>query len=544
MKQIRIPVLVIAVSLLITGAAFAVDIPNISTWTQNMGVGGSSGPGRGDVLLAAIYDVRPLIDTRLPAPIGTVSQQQFTLFCLVNTDRDYGTVLRMRFREWKRSRECLDIDIPMTTNDVWCGEVSRKPGGGATLNTPLNGGERWVDIDRVTSASTPFPFGYFSGALFPTSGIDFQTFAIESDETNKLARCENGYIEFIGEERVGAPTTTSEPWKFPRVAATDDPPRGRDVQDVLMGMVYLLRPDQAMSHQYTMLALSDFAVDPNGIWDLTSSAKPNLYDNVQFGPGNSGTNPGIGGFDQLEAVLAKRLIYYQYTTGTDPGDPSNTPTSTSVVVTFPTKHFHYNAAGIHAAGGVAGQDPFTGERETLNDHLLTDGSHTAISACSVGENVIFKIYDRKEHTFAPGQPISPPPQIPPGKLPWEVNIIGVYPSTTAVAEFRNNVVVSTSDGASNTFYTGYGIIDLGFNGQGKDNITFSFFGDIGSGWNIFHSYNGLPAIGIVMTEFFNDSIEGYYGNSIPWRYRADWCFSGTCPNNIDLTQSPGEHSWL
>jgi hypothetical protein len=532
MKQIRIPVLVIALSLMLTGMALAVDIPNISTWTQSMGVGGG-GPGRGDVLIAPLYDVRSLTDTRLPGTAGTTAQEQFTLFSIVNTDRTYGTILRIRFREWKRSRECLDFDIPLTTNDVWVGEISRKASGGAVLKTPTGGGERWVSADRVTTASTGFDYGYFPAALFPTAGLDFSTYAIEAEETNKVARCEYGYIEFIGEERVGAPTTTAEPWKFPRIASTVDNGgngNGRDVHDVLMGNVYLIRPTQAISHQYSMNAISDFAVDPLGIWAATSTAQPNLYDSVQFGPGQTGTNPGIGGFNQLEAILSKRLLYAQYVTGTDPADPTSTPMSTSKVITFPTKHFHYGTAdnSAHAAGGVAGQTPFTGLRETLNDHLVT----AAISACSVGENVIFKIYDRKENTFAPGQPISPPPVIPPGKLPYEVNIVGYYPTEGPAPEFRNNVGVGTSGGGQ-TFYTGYTITDLGDNGQGEDNIQFNFYG------NVFASYNGLPAVGIVMTEFFNDSVNGYYGNTIPWRYRVDWYATATAPNNIDLETSPG-----
>ena len=539
MKQFRISFLVVALSLMLTGAAFAVDIPNISTWTQSMGVGGG-GPGRGDVLIAPLYDVRPLTDTRLPGSAGTTAQEQFTLLSVVNTDRSYGTIVRMRFREWKRSRECLDIDIPLTTNDVWVGEVSRKTGGGAVLNTPAGGGERWIDADRVTTASVAYPYGYFQAALFPAAGIDFSTYAIEVEETNKVPRCEYGYIEFIGEERVGAPTTTAEPWKFPRIATTVDGGgigNGRDVHDVLMGNIYLIRPTQAISHQYNMTALSDFAVNQDGIWNYTSSNQPNFYDSVQGGPGQDGTNPGIGGFDQLEAIISKRLVYSQYSTGTDPGDPTSTPMSTSEVITFPTKHFHYDPTDrSRHEGGLAAligsqralRPPFTGLRETLDDQLVA----TAIAACSVGENVLFKIYDRKENTFAPGAPISPPPVLPPGKLPYEVNILGYYPSEGASAEFRNNVPVFTAGGGQ-TFYNGYSIVDLGDNGQGKDIITFNFYG------NLYASYNGLPALGIVMTEFFNDSVNGYYGNTVPWQYRVDWYTSATAPNDIDLEASPG-----
>src|SRR4030042_1462594 len=147
MRKITLSFLTVALSLMLAALAFAGDIPNISTWTQSMGTGGG-GPGRGDVLVAPYYDVRTLTDPRLPGTAGTTAQEQFTLFCLVNTDTVYGTIARVRFREWKRSRECLDIDIPMTTNDVWCGEISRLPAGGGILHTPTGGGERWVNTER------------------------------------------------------------------------------------------------------------------------------------------------------------------------------------------------------------------------------------------------------------------------------------------------------------------------------------------------------------------------------------------------------------
>lgn len=515
MRHIRISFLVVAISVMMAGMAFAIDIPNISTWTQNMGVGGG-GPGRGDVLIAPYYDVRPLTDARLPGTAGTTEQTQFTLISIVNTDTDYGVIARLRFREWKRSRECLDIDIPLTTNDVWVGEVSRLAAGGANLNTPVGGGERWVSAERVATASTGFPFGYFAASLFPAAGFDFRTFDIEAEETNPLARCEYGYIEIFGEERVAAPVTTAEPWRFPRIDVAPVP--GRDVQDVLMGSVYLIRPTQAISHQYNMTALSDFAVDVLGIWSSTTGAFPHFYQNVQGGPGQLGINPGVGGFNQLEAIISKRHFFGEYVTGTDPADTSATPMSTSWVVTFPTKHFHYDRTSNsrHEAGvGTASLTgpPFTGLRETLNDHLVSP----AIVACLVGENILWRIYDRKENTFAPGEPVSPPQSIPPGKLPYEVNVIGYYPLARPPDPpyFRDNLTVATASG-SLTFYAGYVDLDLGFNNQGKDLVTFNFFD------NFFASYNGLPAIGIQMTEFYNGAVSGYYGNTVPLRYGVDW----------------------
>jgi len=42
----------------------------------------------------------------------------------------------------------------------------------------------------------------------------------------------------------------------------------------------------------------------------------------------------------------------------------------------------------------------------------------------------------------------------------------------------------------------------------------------------FGQYFGLPAIGFVMTEFFNDSVNGFYGNTVPWQYAVDWLQPG------------------
>jgi hypothetical protein len=54
--------------------------------------------------------------------------------------------------------------------------------------------------------------------------------------------------------------------------------------------------------------------------------------------------------------------------------------------------------------------------------------------------------------------------------------------------------------------------------------VFNFFN------NFFNYYQGLPAIGIVMTEFYNGAVSGYYGNTVPWQYGVDWRqFTGTFP---------------
>ncbi len=217
MKRIRLPLLVVALSLMVAGMAFAVDIPYISTWTQDMGVGGGGGTGLGDVLLGPLYDVRPLTDPNLPSTAGQLAHDQQTLIAIVNTDDTYGVIARLRFREWKRSREVLDIDIPLTTHDVWVAQISRLSGGGAVLQSP----DSWVSA-LPADFSSAFPTSLISATDFGLgvgNGIPFRTFAIESGEANPLARTEYGYFEIIGEERVGAPSGGL----FPRIATSPAP---------------------------------------------------------------------------------------------------------------------------------------------------------------------------------------------------------------------------------------------------------------------------------------------------------------------------------
>jgi hypothetical protein len=517
MKQIKISILVVALSLMVTGMVFAVDIPYISTWTQSMGVGGG-GPGIGDVLISPLYDVRTITDANLPGSLATASQQQFTMFSIVNTDMVYGVVARLRFREWKRSRELLDIDIPLTTNDVWVGEVYRQTNGGAALRSP----DRYISAEPATRDAC-FPSTVINTVDFGIgvgNGIPFRTYDLEAglSDAEKLARQEYGYFEIIGEERVSAPDAA---WCFPRVGVFANIPLGvheyRDVHNVLMGTVFIIRPDQAISHQFNMTAISEFAVTNEGIWQPTSTAYPNLNLQAQ----GEGNNLGIGGFDQLEFILSKRYVRFQYVVGLD---SLNTPQSTSVVVTFPTKHFHYDYTTFHIKPATADR-PFSGTHETYGD------------GDPYGEVFMYYIYDRSENTFSTPTrpPISPPPPTTPSipRLPYEVNIIGLYPSVTLpTLYFRNNVLIATGTSSTTPFIAGYAWFDLSPANLGTgDSRTYSQ----GEAWNyslpnhffnfynnLFSEYRGLPAIGIVMTEFYNDTVNGYYGNTVPWRYGVDW----------------------
>jgi hypothetical protein len=464
------------------------------------------------------------------------------LIAIVNTDHFWGVVSRLRFKEWKRSAEVLDLDIPMTSNDVWVGSVDRAATGGCVLTSP----DLWVSNQPNLAPS----FDPFIASVFPATGFPFRTFLITDETTDaaRLARTEFGQFEFIGEESVSVMTLSGT---IARRAVG-----ARDVPNVLEGTAYLIRPAIAISHQYNMTAIANFAIEGNGIYNYPTSNFPHLLNDVQGGPDPAtcpACNAGVGGFNNLEALLSKRWVDFQYVTGTDPADLTHTPMTTSLVVSFPTKAFHY--VHLLAGGGVfpivtAGYPfgpPFTGTRETIGDELRTALPILALPTQDVGEVVRCWIWDRMEHLLIPPtNPISPGQGNPLCRLPYEVNVIGLQAVDPAPIVFRNNWAIPTSNTTSSqAFYAGWGRIDLsppvqtgdtrgtgGLGGarQGKGfgvgvnaPIVFNFFN------NFFDRYYGLPAIGIVMTEFYNGAVSGYYGNTVPWQYGTDWANPGAIP---------------
>jgi len=135
---------------------------------------------------------------------------QKTLINVVNTDPNYGMVARMRFREYKRSRECLDFHFPLSKGDVWSAELYQCKGGAGTGRAFIYSTD-WNTID-IAPAATFWPLRTDLDnldAVLPCDtaganggkGVPFSTAAMEAGAAN-IARCLYGYYEIIGEERV------------------------------------------------------------------------------------------------------------------------------------------------------------------------------------------------------------------------------------------------------------------------------------------------------------------------------------------------------
>jgi hypothetical protein len=530
------------------GPAVAYDLPELYTSMQvNPGL-------RGDVLLGYLYDIRD---------IDGVSQK--TLINVVNTDPNYGVVAKMRFREYKRSRECIDFHFPLSKGDVWSAEVYQcrnglNEGHGYVFSNDFNsidimdGADSWPlrhDLRiQDTSARCDDADSPNLGA-----GVAFRVGAMNAGEQNP-ARCLYGYYEIIGEERVSgdfsiyaAPTPTGVYGYVDRVEPSDlcGPgftglsPCGRDAQNSLFAETWLVRVEDGTAQQYADLAISNFSVNPAGIkGPVTGTSLPTLQSGAQGSPTNL---PGFGGFGQLESILSKRYIFAQYW-----ADPDFLA-KTSIVVTFPTKWAHFDPAAPHNTA----TRPFVGPNETVQDGNT--------------DPFLFVLRDREEHImsipqsdviFSPYSSSGPPVT----RWPFEVNILGLsaYDKTAlpgiphSVIDdadleyyYRDNLIIKTFvSGGDPPFTEGWINIDLSPNNNGvPDPVSgnaglpalipgeqgldtthpFNFWFQPFNATN-FTGFRGLPVIGGVLTEVTYASVPALnYRTAIPWASAVHWPWS-------------------
>lgn len=424
--------------------------------------------GKGDVLIAPYYDVRVL---------GGKAQDTYFAIINENTDDtdDAGVAAKLRFREWDKSEEVFDIDIWLSENDVWVGVLTRNAANGLTrITSPdyviIDDTTETFTISKTTAVSTGMDFfttyapGGSSNTKAPPSGFT------STDLTNM------GYFEIIGEERTySKPSTTTAPIKVTRLDADWDCPNS------LSAYVYIVRVDDGVSLGYNATAIANFRRDDYELY---------------VGPG--ATLPGLhqcaDGLDQLEFEISKAKVYHGYSV------EDIIAGKFSLIVTFPTKHYHFGARPIYTFGGVTYGPPFT-------------GTHA-----NYGEVVDVNIFDRNETPYSPEEGFWSPRITPTISLPWEVNIIGLYsatPPTVPVLGNRNNVAFTTGG-----FQTGWVWIDLYNSVHAALPYTDPFFGHLGLPFT--GGYNGMPALSLALQEFSNGLVGGYYGVIFPAYYVVDW----------------------
>jgi len=444
------------------------------------------------VLIFPYYDVREIN-----------GKTQDFLFAIINQEWDVceeqansagnvcwdGVAAKLRFREWDKSEEVFDVDIWLSRGDVWVGVV--------THNTaiPLPYGARITSPDFVIINNDANTFTLDTPLK---NGYDFpQTAYIPPGSSNLY-----GYIEVIGEERTYDHVwTTSPSYKVTRVTATNAGaevyfnatalPGVSDVPNNLMGYAYLVRVADGQSHAYNAKAIANFNKQ---IWvtlfSAPGSALPQLTQAEDY-------------LESIEFQISKEEIWGAY----DIAAVING--QYSLIVTFPTKHFHFCLKPNYTAVGVATTPAACGNAYPTapwTNWDATRGDHNA----NTPEIYAIQIWDRNENRLQP-----PPCYIspcPPGSsigFPYEVNILGFYqgsiPVVPAVGN-RNNLAVSTS-----TFESGW--FEIEFSDLNYFDTTF-WAGGLGHFFNfgtLYAGYNGLPGFALQLQEYSNNAVGGWYG---------------------------------
>jgi len=385
---------------------------------------------------------------------------QDTLFAIINectNGGDQGIVAKLRFREWDKSEEVLDFDIWLSDCDVWIGVITLNTGNGlARISSP--------DYVVTDYSSTQFVVTkpLLNGFDFITENI---TFTLPSGWT-KNGMTTLGYFEVIGEERTVTKIKSGTTDKVDRLSFFPDCP------NVLMGMANIVRVADGVSMGYNAIAIANFYT-LGTLFDFPGSLKPDF-------------SAAEDGLQQLEFELSKEDIFGAYSNETSIAGKA------SMIITFPTKHFHYDVSRNIL---VTSNNPFRGAKE--ND----------------GEVIELTIYDRNENFIKPSQFWSPPRKL---KLPYELNICGLYQGSGNAPVGRDNVAFDTG-----TFDSGWVWVLFDTQGAfsipgGNNNPYFNHFG------NFFDEYWGLPAVGLQLQEFSNGAAGGAYGDMNEVWYEVEW----------------------
>jgi len=368
--------------------------------------------GEGDCLIFPYYDVRT-ID----------GKHQITEFQIQNAG-EYGIAAKLRIREWSRGREVFSKDIWIPSNGVWTGTIEISDDG---TNAVLTSSDHV--ILRYDSS-----FFYLSNPL--SDGSPFSTKYIRKNNGESTLY---GYIEAIGEEKTSPKNVIG---RVGRLAKSE-----RDCPNTLKGKTVISRVEDGVSMGYDAAAIGNFSRGQGSLFRSVGSTFPRL-------------DIGEDTLDQSEFQLSKCEIRGSYSL-----DPS-TQSRTSMIVTFPTKHFHYrNGNRINQV-----DNPFETPKEM-------GGEIVGVTLSEEGEKIADSEID----------------------LPFSVNVIGLYKEDSGSLTGIDNVSLPT--GAS----------ELGEAMLTSDSLSQRFLipdfeNYFAPNQGRFMMYKGLPAVGLILQESQNSGI--------------------------------------
>ena len=479
-----------------------VSFGGISAWTSADGLNGVAGTvlnpeGKGDMLIFPYYDTR-FIDGK--------SQQ--TVFAIINEGlgtTNGGVAAKLRFREWDKSVEVFDIDIWLSINDVWVGTVSQSAGGNAQLSTP-----DWV-IVGYDACKFELKKAFVEGSGGP---VEFATFTLPAGSTNQY-----GYFEVIGEELTKPKsyddTSAGKTYVDRKCLAIGPAYVYSDCPNTLMGYAYIVRIDDGVGLGYTASAFANFYLYDGYICPGNAPCFPAI--NPLFaGPGSQfpRLDECQDTLDAIEFNLSKAYLYVPYAL------ESVVKGATTQLITFPTKHFHFEDEAVWTILDNVGSYPENW------------GMPFRANKANDGEEVLVRLFDRNEKEDTTTTFTSPQPEPGKIKLPYELMLVGYYKgSTTPVG--RANFGYNTK-----TFDTGWTRWDLVLGGTINNPVLkhgavphllwdkFGYYSGMNECIGFFYwdwwfgGYLGLPAIAYTIQEASVGT--NFFGEMIPTPYEVSW----------------------
>ncbi len=365
--------------------------------------------GKGDCLIFPYFDVRK---------VG--NSTQVTSITIENTG-DYGIVAKLRFRDWQRGAEIFSRDIWIPSAGTWSATVqSNEEGTNAIIYS-------WGDVIFRADGNA----FYFTNDLINGASFSKKYLWRKGSNLNLY-----GFLEVIGEEKT-SPTNVGG--KVNRLS-----PSERDCPNTLKGSLTITRVEEGAVMGYDAVAIGNFSRGQGSLFRFQGSQYPRLDQCEDT-------------LDQIDFQLSKWEIFGPFSIS-----PSNQGRA-SLIVTFPTKHFHYDRLG-RRVNKI--NNPFKALRENQDEDILTTLSSEAPP---------FSIDSRMS-------------------LPYSVNVVGLYREEPETLSGVDNLFLPT-------FSYETGVVKL----TSENMATRLMINDYEYFRELFTAYRGLPAIAMILQEYRNPS---------------------------------------
>jgi hypothetical protein len=447
--------------------------------------------GLGQALIYPYYTTQGTGSTGSTAPFNS-------LLSVVNSTNS-GKAVKVRFLEGRNSKEVLDFNLFLSPKDVWTAAIIPFGAGAGIVTADLSC--TTPTVSRNAAAPTPFVNFLLSQ---DTAGVGLDRTKegyVEIIEMGNLTGGTLTAITHVQPSPAGKPPAENAAGDCPTLPQTPVPPTDLVVGNGgLFGGISLVNPIAGGDASEDAVALANFSAtilwaEPNSTQPDLSRVNPKLsvvFNNTEVVTTDWSASSNTA--DPVSAALMHDNVYNEFVLD------KPTQSGTDWVVTFPTKHFYYNAQNNVTK---LFQNNF---RATVSGLIATGG------AC---DDVFITQYNREEQTIQQQTSFSPPPPQGVDSLCWEANVI-TFNNTNVLASVNNRNIATTFDNGwvALNFYPGPGTIVPPVH-QLIGGATFRQ--NTGTGaliQQVTATYNGLPVVGFAAQSFHNGTIPQYLGTFI------------------------------